>query len=397
MAKIAPTASAADIRAQQLSLNMRARQFVIENAVDMWQALPAQAQATANPRGVQFNYQARNVGLIKRFVIEASGTLLHAAAETLTRTGLSLANLFSNIILTDLNNIQRINTTGWHLYNLATARRQRAYGAAFTNDSPISQGSNANVIVAPSPITTVQTFRMFYEVPVSYSDTDLRGGIYAATTGANVSLQLTVNPNFVVASTGNPTQAVYISDGTDLGTITGLTITVYQNYLDQVPMDPRSNQPILPLIDMSYSYMMLNTVMSGLSANQENSYAYSNWRSFLSTFALYDNFGTGTAEQADVNYFSIQVANSTNLIKWDPYMTLLKTREIIGDDFVSENARALYYFDHRVRPINTDQFGNTLFVINPAQVQASTSQVLLGLEMMALQNNVLNASSPARF
>jgi hypothetical protein len=393
----APQISPAQERANQLAANMRARQFVIENAVDMWQPLPAQSQPTSNPRGYQFNFQAKNVGLIKRFVVEVSGTLVQAAAESLARTTFGPSNIFSNIILTDLNNIQRINTTGWHMYSLATARRQRAYGAAFTNDSPVSQGSNTNTVVAPTPVTTVQTFRFFYEIPVSYSDTDLRGAIYAATTGANVSLQLTVNPNFVVASTANPTQAVYISNGTDLGTISNLTITVYQNYLDQIPMDTRTNQPILPLIDMSYSYMMLNTVLNGLSANQENSYAYSNWRSFLSTMALYDNFGTGTAEQADINYFAIQVANSTNLIKYDPYMTLLKTREIIGDDYPSETARALYYFDHRVRPINTDQYGNTLFVVNPAQVQASTSQFLLGLEMMALQNNVLNASSPARY
>jgi hypothetical protein len=71
------------------------------------------------------------------------------------------------------------------------------------------------------------------------------------------------------------------------------------------------------------------------------------------------------------------------------------TREIIGDDFPAQQARSLYYFDHRVRPINTDQFGNTLWVINPNQVQASTSQVLLGLEMMALQDTIINATSPA--
>lgn len=398
MGKGAPTMSAAQVRQQQITANMRARQYVIENAVDMWQPLPAQSQPTANPRGTQFNFQAKNVGLIKRFVVEVTGDFVRSAAETQTRTAFGPSNIFSNIILTDLNNIQRINTTGWHMYALSTARRQRAFGAAFQNDSPVSQGSNTNTVVAPSPITTpAQTFRFFYEIPVSYSDNDLRGGIYAATTGANVSLQLTVNPNFSVVSTGNPTLAAYISSSTDLGTISNLTIVVYQNYLDQIPMDPQTNQPILPLLDMSYSYMMINTVMNGLSANQENSYAYSNWRSFLSTCAIYDNFGTGTAEQADVNYFAIQVANSTNLIKWDPYMALLQTRLITGDDFPSENARCLYYFDHRVRPINTDQYGNTLFVINPAQVQASTSQVLLGLEMMALQNNVLNASSPARY
>lgn len=389
--------SANDIRAQQLGMNMRARQFVLENAVDMWQPLPAQTQVAANPRGTVLSFNAKNVGLIKRFVAEVTGSFAQSAAETQTRTAFSASNIFSNIILTDLNNIQRINTTGWHMSALATARRQRAYGAAFTNDSPVLIGSNLIVNTLPSPITTVQSFRFFFEIPVSYSDTDLRGSIYAATTGANVNLQLTINPAFSVISTGNPTTAVFISSSTDLGTITNFSVTIYQNYLDQIPMDPKSNQPILPLIDMSYSYMMINTVMNGLAVNQENSIAYSNWRSFLSTMAIYDNFGSSSAAGADVNYWAIQVANSTNLIKWDPYMTALQTRLIIGDDFPGQVARTLYYFDHRVRPINTDQFGNTLLVMNPSQVQASTSQVLIGFEMMALQANVLNASSPARY
>lgn len=393
----APAPSAAEVRLQQLQTNMRARQFVLESSVDMWQPLPPQTVAAANPRGTVLNFQAKNVGLIKRFVIEVSFTLVQAAAESLARTAFGPSNIFSNIILTDLNNVQRINTTGWHIYALSTVRRQRAFAAAFTNDSPVSQGSNTNVAVSPTPVTAIQTVRFFYEVPVSYSDTDLRGGIYAATTGANVTLQLTINPTFVVASTGNPTLAGYISNGADLGTLASFTVTVYQNYLDQIPMDRNTNQPILPLIDMSYAYMMINTVMTGLAVNQENSIAYSNYRSFLSTMCIYDNFGTATGEQADVNYWALQVANSTNLIRWDPFMTLLQTRNIIGDDFPSETARCLYYFDHRVKPINTDQYGNTLLVFNPAQVEASTSQVLIGYEMMALQQSILNASSPARY
>lgn len=385
------------LRQQQLQQNGAARQFLLANAVEMSQPLPPVTLA-GNPRSQVININLKNVGLIKRVVLRVEFTLAQAAAETLTRTDFGPANIFSNIILTDLNNIQRINTTGWHLALLATARRQRAFSAAFTNDSPISIGSNTATQVSPTPITTVQTVRAWYEIPISYSDTDLRGGIYAATTGANVSLQLTVNPTFVVGSAGNPTLAGYISSTAgDIGTMAAFTVYPYQEYLDQVPMDPKTNQPILPLIDMSYAYMLNNTVMPALAANQENSIAYSNWRSFLSTLTIYDNFGTATAEQADVNYFALQVANSTNLLRWDPYRVLQNTRNLLMDDLPSANARAAYYFDHRVRPINTDQYGNTLLVFNPAQVQAATSQLLVGFESMALQNNILNAASPARF
>lgn len=376
--------------------NMRARQFVIERSIDMWQQLPAQTPI-GDPRGQVLNFQAKNVGLIKRFVVEVSFSLTQTAAEAHTRTAIGPGNIFSNFTLTDLNNIQRINDTGWHMTMLATARRRQAIGAAFTNDSPVLMGSNFAVAVCPSPITTIQAVRFFFEIPVAYSDTDLRGSIYAATTGANVNLQMTVNPVLVAATGANPTLSVYQSSTAAVGTITLFTVLVYQNYLDQIPMDPQSNQPILPLIDMSYNYMMLNTVLTGLAVNQENSLPYSNWRSFMSTTVIYDNFGSASAPGADVAYWAIQVANSTNIIKFDPFMSSFMTRAIIADDFPAVAGRSVYYFDHRTRPINTDQFGNQLLVINPSQVQAATSQVLVGFEMLALQQNVLNASSPAKY
>lgn len=376
--------------------NLRARQFVLEKAIDMWQALPAQTPI-GEPRGQVLNFQAKNVGLIKRFVVEVSFSLTQTAAETHTRTAFGPANIFSNFTLTDLNNIQRINSTGWHMTFLATARRRQAIAAAFTNDSPVLMGSNFAVAVAPTPITTIQAIRFFFEIPVSYSDTDLRGAIYAATTGANVTLQMTINPNLVAVTGANPTLAVYLSSTAAIGTITLFTVTVYQNYLDQIPMDPNSGQPILPLIDMSYAYMCINTVLVGLAVNQENSIPYSNWRSFMSTTVVYDNFGSASLPGTDVAYWAIQVANSTNIIKWDPFMASFMTRTIIADDYPAVAARSVYYFDHRTRPINTDQFGNQLLVLNPSQVQAATSQVLVGFEMLALQNNVLNASSPAKY
>lgn len=388
MAKVA--AQARDPR----DTNMMARQAVLERTIDMWTPLPAIAPV-GEPRGQILNFQAKNVGLIKRFIAEVSFSLTQSAAETHTRTAFGPANIFSNITLTDLNNLQRINTTGWHLTFLATARRRQAMAAAFTNDSPVLMGSNFPVGVAPTPITTIQAIRFFFEIPVSYSDIDLRGAIYAATTGANVNLQLTVNPTLVAVTGANPTLAVYQSSTAAIGTITLFTVTVYQNYLDQIPM--YENRPILPLIDLSYAYMAINTVLIGLAVNQENSIAYANFRSYMSTMAVYDNFGSASPPGTDVSYWAIQVANSTNIIKFDPFMSSFMTRTIIQDDYPAVAARSVYYFDHRTRPINTDQFGNQLLVINPSQVQAATSQVLIGYEMLALQNQIIGATSAAKF
>lgn len=375
--------------------NMMARDIVLKSSINMWTQLPPYSPV-GDPRGQVLNFQAKNVGLIKRFIVEVFFNLAQSAAESFTRTMLGPANIFSNISLTDLNNLQRINTTGWHTTLVATARRRQAIGAAFTNDSPVLMGSNIAVAVCPSPITTIQPIRFFFEIPISYSDTDLRGAIYAGTTGANVNLQMTVNPTLVAVTGANPTLSVYQSSTASVGAITGFTVLVYQNYLDQIPM-AQNNQPILPLIDMSYAYMLINTVLIGLAVGQENSIPYANWRSYMSTCVIYDNFGSASLAGADVNYWAIQVANSTNIIKWDAYMTAFITRTIIADDFPAQTSRAVYYIDHRDKPINTDQFGNQLLVLNPAQVQSAASQVLIGFEMLGLQNNVINASSPAKY
>lgn len=377
--------------ADQAAANMQARQIVLANSIDMWQSIFTTV-LSGNPRGQVINIPIRNVGLIKRFVIEISGSVAQAAAETLTLTKFGAANLLSQIVFTDLSNQTRINTAGWHMHLLATARRQMAFGAAFTNDSPTGYGSNFAVNSMPSPVTTVQNFRFFYEVPIAYGDFDLRGAIYANVVNATMNLQLTVNPNIVVGSAGNPTQAVYISStANDVGSLTNFAINVYQNYLDQLPVTNAG--PILPIMDLSVAYLLNNTVATGIAQGQDFAIPYANFRNFMSTFVIYDNFGSGTAIGAEMNYWSIQSANYTNIIKLDPFMVSLMTREIINDDTPAQAARTSYYFDHRRKPINTIQYGNMQLIANPAQVQGSTSQMLVGYEALAQINMLTQAGS----
>jgi len=371
-------------------MNMMARGLVLDRAIDMWQSIYT-ASLSGDPRNQVINVPVRNVGLIKRFIIEITGNIAQSAAETLTRTPLGISNALSNITFTDLSNQTRINTSGWHMHMLATARRQMAFGAAFTNDSPMAMGNNFNTIAAPASVTTVQPFRMFYEVPLSYGDMDLRGAIYANVVNATMNLQMTVNPNFVTASGANPTLGVYSSSAAGTGVISGFTINVYQNYLDQLPV--AQNGPILPLLDLSTAYLLNNTVATGISQGQDFAIPYANFRNFMSTFALYDNFGSASAVGTDINYWSIQSANYTNIIKVDPWLSSLLTRQIISDDFPAAAGRSIYYFDHRRKPINTVQYGNMQLIANPAQVQASTSQMLVGYEALAIINQITQAGS----
>lgn len=377
---------------QLMAANDRARQIVLANGVNMTQQIFSQTIAAANVRSTVLNIPMRMVGLIKRFYVEVTGAIVQAAAETLTRTAFSGSNIFSQIVFNDLSNNVRINTTGWHMHLLASARRQMPAFAAYTTDSPVLIGSNMPVSVIPSPVTTTQNFRFFYEIPITYTDFDLRGGIFASVVNATLNLQLTVNPNFVCASTANPTTAVYISSTVpDLGTINNFTVKVFQNYIDQIPYG--DSGPILPAMDMSTAYTIYNSVASGLVVGTDVAIPYGNFRQFLSTIFIYDNFGSAQAVGAAINYIGLQAANFTNIWQVDPFLAALWTRNIVGDDFPAQVARETYYFDSRTKPIDTIQYGNQQTIFNFSQVQASTSQLLVGFESFAQINQVTQAGS----
>lgn len=369
--------------------NMTARNIVVGNAVDLTQQIFSQTYTNyVAGQSYPINITPRNVGLLKRFWVECSFTVQQGAAETQTKTVFGGANALSQIIFTDLNNQVRVSTTGWHLHLLATARRQLAFGAAFTSSDPTGIAANWPLMTTPASVTTAQTFRFFYEIPVTYSDVDLTGGLWCGVLNATMNLQLVVNPNFFVASGANATQAVYQSSTAQLGKINSMTITVYQNSLDQIPVDPQSGQKILPTQDLQYVYLLNNTNSTGIAPTSDQALPYANWRNFFSTFVVYDNAGVlnlGT----DINYLALQSANFTNLFKLDPYMLSLMTRTKINDDFPP----GVYYIDSRAKPISTLQYGNMQLLVNPSAVTNSTSQFLIGYESMALQGVMNQAGS----
>lgn len=373
--------------------NYEARQYVLSRAVDMTQSIFTQTLAGA-VEGQVVNVPLRNVGLIKKLTVEINGNFTQSAAETHTRTPWGPANLLSQVVLTDLANQTRINTTGWHLHALATARRQMAFGAAFTNDSPVGMTSNNSVIVAASSVTTVSAFRMFYEVPLAYGDYDLRGALYANVVNATMNLQLTFNPNYSVATGTNSTLAGYLSSTAALGVLSSVTVKVYQNYLDQIPVG--NGGPVLPLQDLATAYLINNTAITGLTANQDIPVPFSNFRDFMSMSLIYDNFGSSTAIGAETNTWSLQSANYTNIFQMDPFMVWLQTRNIINDDFPSAVARTAFYFDYRRKPVVTIQYGNMQMIGNFANVSnGAVARLLVGFESLSLINQVTQAGSLA--
>jgi len=369
--------------------NMNARNMILANAREMFQQVGQVFIAAPLAGGVPqpVTVQLRNVGLVKRLIVKVTATVAQGAAENQSLTQFGLSNIFSNVNVTDLSNYQRINTTGWHLHMLATLRRQAAYGASYLNDSPVNTGSNFAVNSSPAVITAAKSISFYYELPLAYSDTDLRGSIYSAIVNSTWQVQFQINPNFFVATGADATNAVYQSSTAQLGALTNMTITIFQVYLDQLPY--AGSNPILPLFDLATGYLITNTNQTALSVGQDFPIQYPNFRQILSTFFVYDNGGTlnvGT----DINYIGVQAANLVFLYKSDPQTLALRTRNTIGDDW----PKGTYCLETRAQPINTTAYGNMQLVINPSVVNANAN-VLMGLEMLGIINQVANAGSLA--
>jgi len=323
------------------------------------------------------------VGIITRFIIRVSANIAQGNAETQTRVQNGAAAFFSNVLYVDTSNQTRINCTGWYLNQLAMLRRRRILGGALTSDisgvGGIGANYTSNIMAAPSSVTTSVPFVTYYEVPLAYGKDDLRGAVLAALINATQSLTLTINPNFFVTSTDtvNVAEAAYQSSSSQLGVITNINITVYQEYIDQF------GGLALPQIDLGTQYL-LQTVGGYIPvANQDLIVPYSNFRLFMSTVLRYNNSGTFSAG-SDVNYIAIRTANATDLIHVDPYTLTLQGREWCGDDLPA----AYYWINHREKPLFTNQFGNLSWVFQANNVTGVNSTVTVGYEQLALMNQL---------
>lgn len=393
---------------QQMSpqqLNALQRQAVLASSVPMMQSIYS---ATVNPAtNPVLQVQPRNVGFLKRFKVLFTATVTNNdSGNLLSLTDIGLGNFFSNVQFTDLNNNQRINTSGWHLSFLNTIRHRKPFATGWTPlqdatstgagtyaNQMSKYGNNFLCVQAPATIAngTPGTIQGYLDIPLTYSDDDLRGGIYANVVNAVMQLQLTFNPQPFVSTGVDSTLAIYKSAGTANATISNLKINIYQEYLDQLPIG--QGGVILPNLDVSTIYEMKLSQFNNLPSGQDFPVQYANFRDFLSTFAIYNHDSSADAGRVaggDINYWAQQAANFTNFWKLDPITQASMTREILSVDY----PLGCYYFSNRRKPISTVQYGNVELVINPSNATTS-SYLLVGWEDFSLINTLTQAGSLA--
>jgi hypothetical protein len=368
--------------------NMLQRQAVLNSAVDMSNLI---ASGTVQQSVVPvLNTTVRPVGFLKSFRIRMTALVTNTdGANALTLSDFGLANFLTNITFTDLNNNQRINTTGAHISFLNSLKRQGPFASGFAleTDTMGGFGENYPILNAPASIAHggTATIACVYDIPITYSDDDLTGGIYCNAINTQQQLSLTFNPAPFAAAGTDSTNAIYFGAS---GTLTNITYEIYQNYLDQLPVG--QNGIILPQLDIQTSYDLKYSNFSNISPAQDFPVPYANFRKFISTIAVYNHdttVNTGRVGGTDINSWALQAANFTNFWKKSPQVQAIDARNILGCDL----PKGVTYHSFRRRPLSTQQYGNLELVMNP--ITATNPLLVTYFEAFAYLNTVTQAGS----
>lgn len=392
-----------------------ATRAILASSVDRIQTVASQQVFPAsNPTLL---IQPINVGLIKRFTIFLNGHLSNTGTVDINLTDFGLANLFGQggVQYTDLNNYLRVNTSGAHLSMLSSAKRRRSYGATYDDNvigpaaAPNQNNRSKMLNVSPAewgvfhtantiPAGTSQQFTAVFELPLSYTDDDLRGAIWANVLNAVQQLTLTFNPQPVTADPNDNTFAVYSGPAGAAGAITDVTVTVIQEYLDQLPkaQGPQGMTTILPALSLSTVYELKSTVFTNIPPNQEFFIPYANQRSFVSTFTTFNCDGTSGGRHlgSDLTYWALLSANATYIWKMNPLIVTLKSREHLMSDLPA----GTYYFPSRRHNLASLQFGNLQLVAAASdtfETVTPASYINVMWEAFALQNTLASGASLA--
>jgi hypothetical protein len=341
--------------------------------------------ATLGQGGVGATYAiyARPVGLVKRLIIEWNAVVTAGATSVQNLTKNGVANFFSQVALYDLSNYRRILTAGWHLQLRSSIMRRAPFGTSALIQPACGYGQNIwSSFQAPASIAPNGTGKIsgIVEIPISVSDDDLTGVIYASVVQASILLQPTINPSLFCSSTADPTLSMYQSAGSDLASIGTVNVRVYQNYLDHLPAQ-RTQQgatvPILPQASMGQALLLEQSQTPNMVVG-DNTIQFTNSRKYQSLAIIYDNDGvlnTGS----DVSFIEVNSANLTPVKKLDPILQSFAARTLLKADLPP----GMYYLDFRRRPINTNQSGNFYADINASAVTTG-ALCYLGFESTAV-------------
>lgn len=286
-----------------------------------------------------------------------TGVLLDFTAVITDTGGTGVASkagpwpLIQMITYTDFSGINRVNTSALHLWLLATFKHNKLFQNAIAGDIAAIGVINTNILEQPvgAGSTVTYTVYMSVYVPMAYEPgSDLRGAIPSM---VNVGEHyLTITPCLNLVSATDMLIAPYSAGSALALSGAGLTVDVTQFYIQ--PQSLSGN--MLPGIDLTTIYELNgnNSTTSGFLTGSQNLINYPNDRSVMSTIHVFENGGTLTTNETDMNMVELLVNSNTVFRQWTPRAIRAFMRELCGGDVMS----SVYYFPHRRQPILTNLY-----------------------------------------
>lgn len=336
-----------------------------------------------------------NVGLITRLMLKVTvNTTIGTATATLGPKGLNA--LLSRVKLVDFDGSDRVNATGFQLYQRNSLRRRKTSTFGYANVMSNVSNNAATTAVAPGetfPIVNgaVGTNNQvaFVEVPVcrDVEAGDLRGIILAQTTVGELSLSI----DWASAAFANgDDDRVFNGAATTTVAVNSISVDVYQEYFL-----PQAIQGIVPIpqIDTMTVYELSGGVRTSdnIAAGTEKLLSLPNVRQIHGVYASYLNNSRlgGSAFANDMSQIRL-IANGNNVLReYEILMQYQEQRQYLGADL----PRGTYFMDFSTSPLQTNLYGNIQMGFTPAGTVTAGANIEVMYESCYVKGQALSGLS----
>jgi hypothetical protein len=307
-----------------------------------------------------------NVGVLTSVLLNISAALTIGTAVA-TPSAKAPYNLIKRLRITDYNGTDRVNVSGFMLYVWNSVRARSLYGqnnSAAAND--IASQPNVPTAVGNANLTFLMEVPIAYDIDNKIQQLqDTRGAMLMQTGVGEVYMHIDWVDNLI---TQDDDDALYKGGATS--TVAGngndyITCAVYQNFLLPQAVQGTGRLP-LPEMDLRTVYELAGNVISSdnISAGSEKLIPYPNVRAVLGAYFIYmDNDVLANT----LSNFTLRVNGSTDLTEDDLATKLHEQRKCIGSDVQT----GVFFNDHRMKPIETQIYGNVEMAIEPSAVTSN--------------------------
>lgn len=305
-----------------------------------------------------------NVGILTGVLLKITLTVTIGTANA-TVSPRGPYNAISRVRLTDYDQTDRVNCSGFQLWLLDSVRERNPFG--YNNGGLSAVFTNPNVPVAVGN----QTITFWLYVPVAYDVDnpvlqlqDLRGAMLMQTNTGEVYL----NIDWINSLYGNgDIDSLY--NGAATTTVVGnpaapsnfITVNAWQDFI--MPQNINGQLP-LPMVDLQTVYEINGMLRStdNIAANTEKLISYPNLRAVIGSY--YQYVTNGAVAQGNVTKYRL-LANGNQILRDELELArLISMRRYLENDLVA----GVHFRNFREKPIETWLFGNVQEGITPGTV-----------------------------